>query len=180
MMKEEVVVLVIRRMKGGDGGVRATGTQERGSKQGEALTSACLTLETEREGESEDRKGAEPSGSGEGERGGRTGTGRNETNSRVRKAQAGEKKKAMCQRRDIRQVQSENLPLGGGRAEQIPLTKLRVAVKRLRREATTVPLRLRPIRPTLSSSAGSAPRRTSRNSIGCQERQREGKEGVCE
>lgn len=30
---------------GGDSGGRATGTQKRGSKQGEALTSACFTLE---------------------------------------------------------------------------------------------------------------------------------------
>lgn len=34
---------------GGDGGGGATGTQKRGSKQGEGLTSACFTLETERE-----------------------------------------------------------------------------------------------------------------------------------
>lgn len=33
---------------GGDGGGGATGTQKRGSKQGEGLTSACFTLETER------------------------------------------------------------------------------------------------------------------------------------
>lgn len=55
---EEVVVSVMRRMEeGGDGGGgRATGTQERGSKQGEALTSACLTLETERDtGDNKDR-----------------------------------------------------------------------------------------------------------------------------
>lgn len=46
--EKEVVVSVMRRMEGGGdgGGGRATGTQERGSKQGEALTSACLTLET--------------------------------------------------------------------------------------------------------------------------------------
>lgn len=34
---------------GGDSGGIATGTQKRGSKQGEALTSACFTLERERE-----------------------------------------------------------------------------------------------------------------------------------
>ena len=33
---------------GGDSGGIATGTQKRGSKQGEALTSACFTLERER------------------------------------------------------------------------------------------------------------------------------------
>lgn len=32
---------------GGEGGGIATGTQKRGSKQGEALTSACFTLERE-------------------------------------------------------------------------------------------------------------------------------------
>lgn len=93
--KEVVVVSVMKRMEGiGDGGGgRATGTQERGSKQGEALTSACLTLETEREGDSEDRKGQSPEVQGTERGGGRTGTGRNETNSRVRRAQRGEKKK---------------------------------------------------------------------------------------
>lgn len=52
-----------------------------------------------------------------------TGTGRNETNSRVRRAQGGEKKKAMCQRRDIRQVQSDNPPQGGGKAPATPTHK---------------------------------------------------------
>lgn len=166
----------MRRMEGGGdggGGGRATGTQERGSKQGEALTSACLTLETERE------RGTAKTGRGGAQRF-RIGRGRRrDRNGKKRDKQQGEKstggeKKAMCQRRDIRQVQSDNPPQGGGRAQRVPLTKLRVAVRRLRREATTVPLRLRPIRLMLSPSAGSAaPRCTSRNSIGCWERGRE-------
>lgn len=35
---------------GGDSGGIATGTQKRGSKQGEALTSACFTLERRERG----------------------------------------------------------------------------------------------------------------------------------
>lgn len=50
------------------------------------------------------------------------------------------------------------------------LTKLRVAVRRLRREVTIVPLRLRPIRRWFSSSSGPTPRRGSRNIIGCRDR----------
>lgn len=48
-----------------------------------------------------------------------------------------------------------------------PLTKLRVAVRRPRSGATTVPLRLRPIRLGLAPSPGSAPKRQSCNAIGC-------------
>lgn len=75
----DVEVLVMK-MEEDDGGKIATGAQRRGSKQGEALTSACLT-------------------------------------------------------------------------------KLRVAVKRWRREFITVPLRLRPILLRFSPSLGSAPER---------------------
>lgn len=41
---------------GGDSGGIATGTQKRGSKQGEALTSACFTLESERRKEKEEKQ----------------------------------------------------------------------------------------------------------------------------
>lgn len=50
----------MRRMEEDDSGGIATGTQKRGSKQGEALTSACFTLERDREREEEEeRKGRE-------------------------------------------------------------------------------------------------------------------------
>lgn len=48
-------------------------------------------------------------------------------------------------------------PHGGGRGQEVTLTKLRVAVRRLRHGVTTVPLRLRPIRLRFSPSSGSTP-----------------------
>ncbi|KAF3853782.1 hypothetical protein F7725_014470 [Dissostichus mawsoni] len=59
---------------------------------------------------------------------------------------------------------------GGSRAQEVTLTKLRVAVRRPRREVTTVPLRLRPIRLRFSPSSGPAPKCRSRNVIGCKEK----------
>lgn len=58
-------------------------------------------------------------------------------------------------------------PRGGDRAQEFALTKLRVAVRRPRREATIVPLRLRPIRLGFVPSPGSAPKRKSCTTIGC-------------
>lgn len=58
-------------------------------------------------------------------------------------------------------------PQGGSRAQAATLTKLRVAVRRPRRDATMVPLRLRPIRLGFVPSAGSTPKRRSCNAIGC-------------
>lgn len=51
----------------------------------------------------------------------------------------------------------------------VELTKLRVAVKRLWREVTTVPLRLRPICLWFSPSSGPTPKRGSHDFIGCEE-----------
>lgn len=90
--EKEVVVSVMRRMEGGGdgcggggGGGRATGTQERGSKQGEALTSACLTFETERE------KGTAKTGRGGAQRFGGRREERRDRNGKKRDKQQGEK-----------------------------------------------------------------------------------------
>lgn len=40
--------VLVMKMEEDDGGKIATGAQRRGSKQGEALTSACLTFERDR------------------------------------------------------------------------------------------------------------------------------------
>lgn len=57
-------------------------------------------------------------------------------------------------------------PERGSRAQEVTLTKLRVAVRRLPRDATTVPLRLRPIRLVFFPSSGCTPKRKSRNASG--------------
>lgn len=140
-----------------DGGGIATGTQKRGSKQGEALTSDCFTLERKRErggGEAHRRRG-------ERDRTKSRTKGRNGTNSREE-----EHRGKQCVTWDVVSEHShkEAAELG---EKKLPLTRLRVAVKRLRREVTTVPLRLRPICLRFSPSSGSAPKRRSRNIIGC-------------
>lgn len=144
---------------GDDSGGIATGTQKRGSKQGEALTSACFTFERQRGRREEEER--------ERERG---------TDWRSRKKQDRRKKRdkqwreegggrraqgeAMCQvprRESSGRCSLAARPHGGGRGQEVTLTKLRVAVRRLRRGVTTVPLRLRPIRLRFSPSSGSTP-----------------------
>lgn len=84
---------------GGDSGGKATGTQKRGSKQGEALASACFTLERER-GE---RDGQIPDG--------KSRTNRKTNSKKGRRAQ----ETATCevpQRQDIRQMQLQSTARG--------------------------------------------------------------------
>lgn len=99
-------VLVMRRMEEDDSGGIATGTQKRGSKQGEALTSACFTFERER-----------------GKRGKRSRERRTDWKSKTKAGQKGDKqqrgkstgRKAMCKvprPRDIRQVQFNSTATG--------------------------------------------------------------------
>lgn len=151
---------------GGDSGGIATGTQNRGSKQGEALTSACFTLEREKE----DREGGEAQREQD-----RSESRESRTKGRKQDKQQGgeehrEQQCVKCHGGTSGKCSLKAQPEGGSRAQEATLTKLRVAVRRLRREATTVPLRLRPIRLRFSPSSGSTPKRTSRNSIGCRGR----------
>lgn len=134
---------------GGESGGRATGAQKRGSKQGEALTSACFTLERERWTESRMEKGGE--------------TGRQT----ARKGEEQRKQQHEKQRSDgASRVQFPSMARRWQQSAEVLLTKLRLAGKP--RDATTVPLRLRPIRLGVAASPGSTPKCKSCNAIGCQ------------
>lgn len=149
---------------GGDSGGIATGTQKRGSKQGEALTSACFTLERERRKEKEEKQREEDRS--ENRKAGQ----QEETRQTAGGEEHREKQCVKCHGGTSGKCSLKARPQGGSRAQEVTLTKLRVAVRRLRREATTVPLRLRSIRLRFSPSSGSTPKRTSRNTIGCRGR----------
>lgn len=145
---------------GGDSGGIATGTQKRGSKQGEALTSACFTLERERRKEKEEKQREEDRS--ENRKAGQ----QEETRQTAGGEEHREKQCVKCHGGTSGKCSLKARPQGGSRAQEVTLTKLRVAVRRLRRDATTVPLRLRSIRLRFSPSSGSTPKRTSRNTIG--------------